>query len=267
MFFIQLNAQVTLNLKAYLEGPFFSTQMTPFLNVLGYLPTGQPYNTAPWNYNGSESVAAIPNFNVIDWVLVEILQQEIVGEDTSFVLVARKAAFILNNGIIKDLDGTSMLLFPGLSLTNFYVRIIHRNHLQITSALPLTQTGGVYNYDFSTSPNQAMGGFHSLKQLATNVWGMIAGDGNGDAQIDNLDKDDVWLPQKNLTGYYSGDYNMESQVNDDDKIVKWEPNSGKGFDLTMSARHLFAVTRLQIRATIKPTTPFKSVPNAGWRKT
>jgi uncharacterized protein (TIGR02145 family) len=231
---LQLNAQITLNLKTYLEGPFFSTQMTPFLNVLGYIPTGQPYNIAPWNYNGGESVAAIPNSNVIDWVLVELLQQEIVGEDTSFALVTRKAAFILNNGTIKDLDGTSILLFPGLSLTDFYVRIVHRNHLQITSAVPLTQSGDVYSYDFSTGPDQAMGGTHSLKQLATTFWGMIAGDGNADGQVDNLDKDDIWLSQDNFTGYYSGDYNMDSEVDDDDKIVKWEPNSGAGFDLSVT---------------------------------
>ncbi len=39
-----------LNLKVFIEGPYYNGQMTPFLNVLGYLPTSQPYNTPPWNY-------------------------------------------------------------------------------------------------------------------------------------------------------------------------------------------------------------------------
>ena len=46
--------------------------MVPYLNLLNYIPTTQPYNIAPWNYTGTESVTTIPNSNVIDWVLVEL---------------------------------------------------------------------------------------------------------------------------------------------------------------------------------------------------
>ncbi len=57
---------------------------------------------------------------------------------------------------------------------------------------------------------------------------MIAADGDANGQVDNLDKDEVWLIQKNSTGYKSGDFNMDGQVNDTDRNDFWTPNSGKG---------------------------------------
>ncbi|MBL7105055.1 MAG: hypothetical protein ISS18_12065 [Bacteroidales bacterium] len=89
------------NLKVFLEGPFFGTQMTPFLNIFGYLPLSQPYNKPPWNYNGTESVTSIPNSDVIDWALVEL--RETTGDAstaTSDSVVARQAAFLLKDGTI-----------------------------------------------------------------------------------------------------------------------------------------------------------------------
>ncbi len=217
------------DLKVFLEGPFSGSNMSTNLNSI--IPLKQPYNIAPFNYNGNESVTTIPNQNIVDWILVEILERQIAGEDTTFVLRARKAAFLLNNGEIKDLDGTSMLLFTDIQLINCFVRIKHRNHLQITSSVPVTQIGDISNYDFTTSADKVMGGLYSVKQLATNIWGMIAGDGNANRQVNNMDKDDVWILQNGLTGYYAGDYNLNGAVNSTDKEINWEQNSGKGTDI------------------------------------
>ena len=57
---------------------------------------------------------------------------------------------------------------------------------------------------------------------------MIAGDANADGQVDNKDKDDVWLIQAGSTGYYSADFNMDGQVDDTDAEIIWQPNAGKG---------------------------------------
>jgi len=224
---IRVDAQITLNLKVYLEGSFTGTQMSSSLNVMDYLPYQQPYHQAPWGYDGSESVTGIPNVNIVDWILVEILQPEISGGDTSFVMKAKKAAFISTDGYIKDLDGICMLFFPGLDLTSFHVRIIHRNHLLVTSANPLALSNGIFHYDFTISASQAMGGTLSQKEVAAGTWAMIAGNGDGNSQNDNLDKSDVWYVQKNSEGYYTGDFNMDGQVDNDDKVVKWKSNSGK----------------------------------------
>ncbi len=223
-----------INIKVFLEGPYFSGQMSNFLNALGYLPLDQPYNSAPWQYLGNESVINIPSVNIIDWVLIEILQKLISGNDTNYVAISRKAAFVFNDGVVRDIDGTSPLDFPELPPENFYLRVIHRNHLPIISSFPITGSAGIYNYDFTVSSNTGLGGSHSQSQLTPNVWGMIAADGNSDGLINNLDKNDVWLTQLGLTGYYNGDYNMNSQVEIDDKIIKWKPNSGKGIIITVT---------------------------------
>ncbi len=68
MLSLQLNAQITLNLKAFLEGPFNGSVMNTALNPQNLIPLSQPYNGSPWNYTGTEQVSSIPNGNVVDWV-------------------------------------------------------------------------------------------------------------------------------------------------------------------------------------------------------
>ncbi|MEZ5196305.1 MAG: hypothetical protein R2764_07890 [Bacteroidales bacterium] len=77
---LEVAAGTTVNLNAMLEGPFFSGQMTPWLNVYGVIPFNQPYNQAPWNYSGTESVASIPNNDIIDWVLVELRETRVMSQ-------------------------------------------------------------------------------------------------------------------------------------------------------------------------------------------
>ena len=141
---------------------------------------------------------------------------------------ARKAAFLLKNGDIKDLNGTSGLGFYNFDEPEFYVRIYHRNHLPLISSAPLTGTNGIYNYDFTTGPSKAIGGTSVQKQLKLDLWGAMTGDGNASRQIDNKDKNELWLIENNLTGYFRGDYNMDSQVDNDDKAIKWKSNAGRG---------------------------------------
>ncbi|MEZ5197258.1 MAG: hypothetical protein R2764_12910 [Bacteroidales bacterium] len=59
-------------LTVFLEGPFNAGKMNTDLNKANQIPLSQPYHTAPWNYNGNESVSEIPNGAVVDWVLVDI---------------------------------------------------------------------------------------------------------------------------------------------------------------------------------------------------
>jgi hypothetical protein len=69
---LEVFSGITVNLKSYLEGPYSGIEMGTILNISGYIPINQPYNTAPWNYTGTESVSSIPNANVVDWILVEL---------------------------------------------------------------------------------------------------------------------------------------------------------------------------------------------------
>ncbi|MBN3034530.1 MAG: hypothetical protein JW861_03025, partial [Bacteroidales bacterium] len=189
----------------------------------------QPYNTAPWNYTGTEAVTAIPNTDVVDWILVELRDAPDASSADTTTIVARQAAFLLKNGSVVAMDGQLVLQFSGLIVQQSLFAVIwHRNHLGIMSSGPLTETGGVYTYDFSTGMGQAYGGFLAHKELAPGIWGMTGADGNADQQINNTDKIEVWGPQAGSGGYKSGDYNMNGEVNNGDKNDVWAPNTGLG---------------------------------------
>jgi hypothetical protein len=218
---------INLNAKVMLEGPFNGTEMFTFLKTYGYLPLSQPYNTAPWNYNGTEAVTSIPN-DVVDWILFE-LRETAGGPSTATPdkIIARKAAFLLRTGAIVDLDGISL---PGFNLNitdNLYLVVWHRNHLGVLSGNALTTTGRIYNYDFTTAASQAFGGANGHKYIGVNVWGMYAGDGDANGQIGNGDKVEVWRVQSGTSGYKAGDFNLNGSVDNQDKIERWNPNTGR----------------------------------------
>ena len=218
-----------VNLKAFLEGPYFSSEMTPWLNMFGSLPLVQPYNTSPWNYNGTEGVGSIPNANVVDWILIEL--RETTGDAstaTPATMIAKQAGFILKNGTIVNIGGISSMIFNEAISDNLYTVIWHRNHLGIMSAVALINSGGEYSYDFTTGEDKVYGGMLGHKELEPGVWGLISGDGNADGEIQNNDKVDVWEAERGNNGYYSGDFNMNHEVYNEDKESFWMPNAGKG---------------------------------------
>ncbi|MCB2220475.1 MAG: hypothetical protein KQI35_08780, partial [Bacteroidetes bacterium] len=218
-----------LDLKVLLQGPFFSSQMFPWLNGSGVLPLSQPYNVSPWNYSGTEQVTVIPNADIVDWVLIELRETDgDVITATSSEIIAKSAAFILKNGQIVDIDGVNNLRYDIPIFENLFLVVRHRNHVGIISASPLSYNNGTFSYDFTDDAAKAYGGVFSQIEVTAGTWAMMAGDGNGDGEIDNLDKNDIWYYENNSLGYYSGDFDMNSQVNSTDNLIMWKPNSGKG---------------------------------------
>lgn len=224
--FTTIEQTISLDLKLFLEGPYNSNQMIPHLNSFGFLPLMQPYNTTPWNYNGSESVTTIP-IDAVDWVLVDILKPYDNGDEIKFELLERTSGFVMNDGSIKDLSGLNNISIPEIS-SDFHVRIQHRNHLPIVSSIPLNGFGQIFIYNFTSDGGKALGGIYAQNEVEPGIWAMIAADGNANLQVDNNDKNEVWLLQQGLTGYYNGDFNMDSDVNTDDKILSWQLNLGRG---------------------------------------
>lgn len=216
-----------VNLNAYLEGPFNGTNMNTSLNSGGLIPLAQPYNVAPWSYSGSESVAVMPNANVVDWVLVELRDAVSAASATVGTRIARKAAFILNDGSIVGMDGFSDLIFTATITNNLFAIVWHKNHLGVMSAVPLTLGGGIYSYDFTTGSAQAYGGVNGHKQLVAGKWGMFSGDGDANNTINLTDKTSVWTPNVGKKGYLNADLNRNGQVNNPDKNNYWLPNLNK----------------------------------------
>jgi hypothetical protein len=215
-----------LNLNAYLEGPFNGTSLNNSLYSSGLLPLSQPYNFTPWSYPGSEGVAVIPNANVVDWVLIELRDAVNAGSATVGTRIARQAAFLLSDGSIVGMDGFSDLIITATITNNLFAIVWHKNHLGVMSAVPVTPSGGIYSYDFTTGTGQAYG-VNAQKQLAVGKWGMFSGDGDANNTVNTTDKIGVWTPNAGKKGYLNADFNRNGQVSNQDKNNYWLPNNGK----------------------------------------
>ena len=225
---------IYFDIKVAMEGPWSGLEMQTSLNGSGLLPLYQPFSAAPWNYSGTENVVAIPNANVVDWVLVE-LRDALTAEDAnSGTSIARQAGFVLKDGSIRGTDGSSLIQFSTGALTGknminqqLFVAIHHRNHLGVLSNNALSSSGGVYSYNF-TSPEGQAHGFDAQKLMVSGVWGMISGDSNADGMIENNDFNPLWSEFAGEEDYSPFDLNLDGQINNVDKDSYWVPNLGKG---------------------------------------
>jgi hypothetical protein len=222
-----VTAGIDLDLKVFLEGPFGTSDMRTDLNDQDKIPTSQPYSDSPWNYNGSETVSFIPDPEIVDWILVEL--RETSGDAstaTSTTMVGRQAGFVFSDGTILAEDGSNMMHFDISITQNLFVVIWHRNHLSIMSSAPLSHVGPVYSWDFTTGPGQAYG-TNPLKNLGSGYYGMYAGNGDANDEIETGDITGPWSLDAGKTGYFSGDFDMNSQVNNQDKNDVWFTNRTK----------------------------------------
>jgi len=217
-----------IDLKIWLEGAYTSNAMRTDINSKNLLPLNQPFNMAPWNYFGNESVSIIPNSQVVDWLLVEFRDALDASSATPATRVGQKAAFLLENGSIVGLDGISYLQLSTSINNQLYIVLSHRNHLDVMNANPLTTVADLLSYDFTSDASKFYGGANGCSELSNNVWGMSSGNGTADIIINDADKVMTWENQAGLTGYLQGDFNNDCQVNNTDKNDYWKPNTGKG---------------------------------------
>ncbi|MCD4698707.1 MAG: hypothetical protein K8S16_20950, partial [Bacteroidales bacterium] len=218
---------IEVDLTVYLEGPFngtdMNTDLTNSTNLTNF-PTNQPYTTVPWNYDGTESVVSIPNPDVVDWILVEFRDATDAASATEVTTIERQAAFLLRDGSVVGMDGPSQIQFIGTIIEQLFVVVRHRNHIDIMSANPLTETGGVYTYDFTTSIDQVYGENAGYKSIASGIYGMAGGDADAEGTIDGNDKI-MWEIYGGAMGYLQPDLNFVGQVNNPDKDDVWILNT------------------------------------------
>ena len=201
-----------LQLRVLLEGLYnpITQKMTSFLRTENLLPLQHPFGGAPWYYNGTETVSAIPN-NAIDWILIAI-------RDHQDKIVTQKAGFIAEDGEVLGIDGR-----PGLPVGDFFgyhISIHHRNHLSIVSAEP------VFNkfYDFTTSAAMVKGN-EQLKNINGKYF-LFAGDFNANGIINNQDYNEWRNHYYSLNQYLSFDGDANGIVNNQDYNL-WAINRSK----------------------------------------
>jgi len=207
---------VPVKVKALLQGPFVPAlgNMNTGLTAAGLLPLNQPFNRAPWNYAGSESIANAAQIpaGATDWVLVELRN----GTNPNEVL-AQRAAILLNNGVIRNATGsaTDAVTFTGIaSGSNYFISVKHRNHVPVMSATPV-QLPNATAYDFTASA-AAAANTGQMVQVAAGKYALWAGDfdGNGVVSVHDFN---YYTPQVNpALQYADGDLNLDGQVNSND---------------------------------------------------
>jgi hypothetical protein len=227
---------MTFDFKVILEGPYNASTglMGTTLNQRGLLPGqtpvgsfaiatpgGQPYNVAPFNYAGTETMTAYPA-TVVDWVLVS-LRTDITKASEVF-----KVAGLLHN------DGRITFVNPCFQLPNgsYYVLVEHRNHMGVMTPTPVPVSAGKITYDFTAQQSYQLTNPPSFGQKPVlNKFVMYAGDGQKTSVIDNYDinfKDSIlW---KSLSGsfdvYLLSDFNLDADSNFMDSSL-WKSNSGR----------------------------------------
>lgn len=200
---VQLKAKVML--QAAFDG--INAMQTHLLNS-SLLPLQQPYNTAPWNYNGNEALLNANNFpsNVVDWVLVELRAPDNIDN-----VVAQQAAFLLSNGTVANLSGSEGIYFD-ISAGNYYVIIRHRNHLDVVSneAISLPNTLSI---DFTQADNVMGSNSQLIDALGDgSLFTLINTDLNGDGVISVYDFNYYLEELSTINTYVSSDCTFDGHV-------------------------------------------------------
>jgi|GEM_PF-6780422 len=223
-----------------LEGPLVDATLSGYLSEMSselsevrkLLPgmssnplSGQPFNMAPWNYNGTEGIGftdatyqSLKNQNggvpIADWILVELRTG--LGANT---VVLTQAGLLQADGHIIFTDP---LAFSGLD-GQFYIYISHRNHMGIISATPVTVVNGTFSHDFSVQNGNTDVGF-SQKEITQGRWAMYVGDCNQSVDGPYFDinaNDKVFLIQENgsFGAYLRSDFNLNGDVNGSEIVI------------------------------------------------
>ena len=182
----------------------------------GVLPSTDPYL-------GTITVNDGLPATMVDWVLVEL------RATATGATVAQAVGCLLSDGSVTDTTGTNGLAFTGLeSGTPYYIVVKHRNHLSVmsSSAVTIDEGNSSVEHDFTVSGAAYGGNSLAVKQVGSD-YAMIAGDGDGNGQVQTNDRSGPWAEQTGLSGYKSADYDMNGFVQTNDKSALYENNVGK----------------------------------------
>jgi len=187
-------------LRVFLQGPYSSNLDAMTTALASNLPFASPYAADP------AAVTEIPS-NVVDWVLVQA-RPGLTNAPTF-----TRSAFLRSDGAVVSSAGETSLVVEVSPGTTNYLAISHRNHLSALSAAPIVFTNQAVQYSFTTGAGQYYGGTNAAAQLEPGVWGLMAGDADGDGKITAVDRS-ICTSQVGRTGYLGGDFDLDGIVYD-----------------------------------------------------
>ncbi|MBN2356264.1 hypothetical protein JXO59_09130 [candidate division KSB1 bacterium] len=203
-------ANLLVAAKIFLHGPYNTTShnMTTALRTpTDYVPLTSPYD---WD---KRTVGSIPS-TITDWVCVQL------RSSASGKVLSAKSIFLRNDGYIVADDGTTQQ-FTMASLEgekDYYIVIRHRNHLAVMSNSTPLSAGSVSTYDFTDALSKYYGS--DARLLETGVYGMYAGDADGNGTVDANDRSATWN-DRNAVGYQNSDCGLDGTVDANDRSITW----------------------------------------------
>ena len=204
---------IYVQIRADLQG-VFDTSLYMMQSTLAedkLVPCEQPFNQAPWNYEGVEEVNCEMPDNVIDWILVEV-RHPLLPE----IVIDQKACLLMANGNIVEPEGLEALypqgiVFPDLLYGgDYYISVKPRNHLAVMSkkAISFPQLAP---FNFS-DPINVKGGANQLADLERGFYALRSGDYNADGTITIDDYIGYKNQAANINDYYQADFSLDGSV-------------------------------------------------------
>ncbi len=219
--------------EVFLEGGLRSGQqdMGNELRDSNRIPLTPP-DIYPYNLDPKRSLyqlAVIPD-SAVDWILIE-LKSSIAGGKSSFV-----TCFVKRDGKLIDREGKFPinLYSEGIDSGDYYIAIRHRNHLSIITEEPVAilPSKNLTLMNFA-KPENLLGRADALKALGFRpdgslLFGMIAGDSNGDGKIDESDMVSTW-DDRDYEGYSPRDINLNGIILTSDLNIAWNNRGRKTY--------------------------------------
>jgi|GEM_PF-1251922 len=212
------NDDYAFSIRVFLEGPLSGSTMSTVLNAS--LPTnpGTIYTNAL-----SETSGGIPAASV-DWVEVELRT----GTAAATKVGTNRGAILKSDGSLVDKDGNAFTMNQADG-SSYYIVIHHRNHLSVMSANPVVPSGGIYEIDFTAAQTNSFSNGADGSIQVGSVFALIAGDADGDGDVDGSDLT-TWRAQNGGGFTYNstnGDFNLDGVINAVDRNEFQRKNNSK----------------------------------------
>ncbi|MFK7948071.1 MAG: hypothetical protein AB8G11_10790 [Saprospiraceae bacterium] len=230
---LQVVDNVSVAPKVFLQGAFNASEglMRDSLRSKNLIPTTEPFtdmatfthvpNRIDLIHDNRERIVddavlqKTGDSAVIDWVFVEVRSDNNVDS-----VISTRAALLLRNGSIVEVDGRSSVELYGVPPQNAYIKISHRNHLGVVTANPIALKKAAKTVDFTTG---SLATYGNNAQKTVGAYQVLwAGDANNDGTIKyngaSNDKNkilfDVGLltPNNVLNTYNVNDLNLDGFV-------------------------------------------------------